>query len=478
MDIFISAILGDLTTRSINFIIRKFPTPMLLDVEDHLRRVLLRAQVIIDEAMDRHITNQVMLLKLDMLRDTMLRGYYVLDTFRYQRHNEAAAKDQNVSHSSFMSNRCTQALKEMRETLDDLNYMILDVNDLIMFLISCPRLYRQPYSMHLQLANCMFARQMEAQFVINFLLQTQPHGVEELEVLPIVGPCQAGKSTLVAHVCKDGRVLNRFSEIMFFSIHRFTDDELATFRKGCATKIQNHMSDSNKDGGLLVVVELDGDLNEEELNRLYSASKQYVPRGSKLIVTSRFDNIVKFGTTQALTLKHLSDEAYWYFFKTLTFGSMDPEMHPRLRHLAMEIARTQRSSLNSANIVSRLLRDNFDTKFWSKVVAFWKGSIQLRICRFGEHPFDLLYQNKPANLGRMVVPSEEVVVYHLQQRSSEEEVPNISMQDVIYGSIKPHGNVEVLLWKSRIPPYYSYVYTCEIRELKSTGGKRKRCSES
>ena len=74
----------------------------------------------------------------------------------------------------------------------------------------------------------------------------------------------------------------------------------------------------------------------------------------------------------------------------------------------------------------------------------------------------------------MAAPSEDVVVYHQHQRSSEEEVPKITMDDVIYGSVKPHGKFEVLVWKSHIPPYYSYIYTCEIQAIKNTGAKRKR----
>jgi hypothetical protein len=260
---------------------------------------------------------------------------------------------------------------------------------------------------------------------------------------------------------------------LFFHIHGFTDDELATFRKGCA-KFENDMSDSNKDGRLLVVVELDGDLSEEALNRLFSASRQYVPRGSKIILTSRFDNIAKFGTTKPLNLKYLSSEAYWYFFKTLTFGSTDPEMHPRLTHLAMEIAKMQISGFLTANTVARLLRDNFNGLFWSKVLAFFRCFIQQHISRFGQHPFCLLGEDRLEHIGRMAAPSEAVVVYHRHQRSSEEDVPKITMEDAIYGSVKPHGKFEVIVWKSHIPPYYSYIYTCEIQAIKNTGAKRKR----
>jgi len=332
----------------------------------------------------------------------------MLDTIRCQHHDVEEAKDQAVSCSSSLSiinsvkhlcfsSRAALPLKELQETLDNLSSMIRDVNELVLFLASYPRLYSQPYSTHLLLANCMFGRQIEAQLVISFLLHTQPNGAEELEVLPIVGPRYVGKSTLVAHVCKDERVFGHFSNILFFRIHGFTDDEVATFREGCATKLQNRMSDSNKDGRLLVVIELDGDLREEALNRLFSASRQYVPRGSKIILTSRYDNIVKFGTTKPLNMKHPSHEAYWYFFKTLTFGSTDPEMHPRLTHLAMEIAKVQRSCFLDASIVARLLRDNFNGLFWSKVLAFFRCFIQQRISRFGQHPFDLLGENRIAH---------------------------------------------------------------------------------
>jgi len=485
MDVLLSAVLGELTTRSINFLITKYSKPMPLDVENCLRRVLLRAQVIIDEAMGRHITNQAMLLQLVTLRDAMHRGYYMLDTIRYQHQDGEEAKDQVVSRSSSLStvnsvkhlcfsSRAAVPLKELQKMLDNLNSMIRDVNELVLFLANCPRLYSQPYSMHLQLANCMFGRQIEAQLVISFLLHTQPHGAEELEVLPIVGPRYVGKSTLVAHVCKDERVLGHFSNIFVFRTHGFTDDELATFREGCAAKLQNHMSDSNNDGRLLVVAELDGDLSEEALNRLYSASKQYVPRGSKIILTSRFNTIVKFGTTKPLNLKYLSHEAYWYFFKTLTFGSTDPEMHPRLMHLAMEIARLKESCPLGANTVARLLKDNFNGLFWSKVLAFSRRFIQQRISRFGQNPIDVLDENRLEHFGRMAAPSESVVIYHKHQWSSEDEVPKIRMGDVIFGSVKPHGKVEVLVWQSQIPPYYSYVYTCEIQARKNTGAKRKR----
>ncbi|CAL5077614.1 unnamed protein product [Urochloa decumbens] len=477
------SVLGELASRSINFFISKSSKAKVLDVEDSLQRVLLRAQVIIDEATGRHITSQAVLQQLDMLRDAMYHGCYILDTFRCQSHDEHDANDQVVSHSFALSkvnslkgfcssSRNTHILEQLQDALDNLSYMILDVKELVVFLTSYPRLYRQPYSMHLLLHNCMFGRQMEAELVLNFLLQARPHGAEELEVLPIVGPGRVGKSTLVANVCKDERVRDQFSEILFLSDHDFRDEKLMHLWEGCAKKFQN--CTAIKDVRVLVVVEVAGDFNEGEWKRLYSSSKQFLTSGSKIIITSRSKKITKVGTRSALMLKYLSDEAYWYFFKTLAFGSTDPMMHPRMACLAMEIARVLQRPFITGTITAGLMRDNFDTHFWCKLLAFLRGFVKWHVSRFGEDPSNCLNQNKPAHLRRMIRTSEAIMVYGWYECRSQEEVPKMRLQNLMYGRAKPSGRFETLAWSSPIPSYYSYIFACEIEDLKNTAVKRKR----
>ena len=484
MDIILSAVLGELASRSINFFITKSCKPKAPDVEDNLQRSLLRAQVIIDEAMGRDITNQAMLQQLEMLRDAMYQACYMHDTFRYQSHNDEDAKDQAVSYSFSLSkvnylqgigssNRKTLILEQLQGTHDNLNCMILDMKELSVLMTSYPRLYRQPYSMHLLLGNCMFGRQMEVELVLNFLLHTQPHGADELEVLPVVGPGKVGKSTLVAHVCNDERVRDRFSKIMFLTDHDFKDKKLTNLGERCLMKYENSMV--NKDGRLLIVVEVAGDINQSEWKRLYAASKRCLTSGSKIIITSRSDKITELGTTRVVTLKYLSDEAYWYFFKTLTFGSTDPMMHPRMVYLAMEIARTLKGPLISATTFACFLRDNFDIQFWCKLLVFLRGFMKWHVSTFGEHPSDALNRNRPAHLGRMLRTSQEIVVHHQYERSSQEEIPKILLRCVMYGSVKPPaGRFDALVCRSPIPPYYNYIYTCEVQDLKTTSAKRKR----
>ncbi|TVU17479.1 hypothetical protein EJB05_33517, partial [Eragrostis curvula] len=238
MEMFLSVVLGELTTRSVSFFISKHSKPSALDMEDQLRRVLQRAQVIVDEATGRQITNRAMLKQLELLTEAIHRGYYTLDTLIYQSQDEKEAKDHIVSQYSlfskinsikdlcFFSAPRAHILEEMNEMLGRLSSMILEANELVIFLKSYPPMYRQPYSMHLLLGNCMFGRQMEIEVVISFLLHTQHHRAEKFEVLPIVGPGRVGKSSLVAHVCNDERVRDHFSEVVFLSDHDLRDEKL------------------------------------------------------------------------------------------------------------------------------------------------------------------------------------------------------------------------------------------------------------
>uniref|UniRef100_A0ACD5WU30 Uncharacterized protein n=1 Tax=Avena sativa TaxID=4498 RepID=A0ACD5WU30_AVESA len=491
MEIFVSAVLGELATRSISFFISKYSKSALQDMEVRLlslQRILLRAQIIVDEATGRHITNQGMLRQLSLLRDAMYRGYYVLDAVRYGGHQEDRRQQNNqtVSHSWVLSkfncakrlglrtSSSTRTLQQLEESLHGLRTMILDVTELVMFLTACPRLHRQPYCMHFLVENCMFGRQMEMEVVINFLLHTQPFPASDLDrfdVLPIVGASRAGKSTLVAHVCQDERVRGHFPRIVFFRLGSCSGEDISALRNECA-------AGSGNGGRLLLVIEVFGDLDEDQWETMWSLSTLFPTSGSKIIITSRSDKITKLGTTQPLTLKLLSREAFWYFFKLITFGSTDPDMHPRLVYLAMEIAKELNGSLMGANITAWLLRDNFNVHFWLNILLFMRGFVQNHLSKFGKHPSDLLKGNRPTYFRRMGTTTEDFLVLdQYQTYSAQDEVPNITFQDVMYGNITPRGIFKTLAWKSRIPPYHCYIYTCEIRELHSRVVKRKRSAD-
>jgi hypothetical protein len=99
MEVLVTAVLGDVISRSISFFVDRYHRIQSGEVEQslqNLHHVLLRVQATIEEAERRNITNQAMLWQLDMLRHSMYRGYYVLDAFTCKCHgeDETTAKDE------------------------------------------------------------------------------------------------------------------------------------------------------------------------------------------------------------------------------------------------------------------------------------------------------------------------------------------------------------------------------------------------
>jgi hypothetical protein len=101
-----------------------------------------------------------------------------------------------------------------------------------------------------------------------------------------------------------------------------------------------------------------------------------------------------------------------------------------------------------------------------------KGLIQKHVSKFSVGPFFLTNHNKCVHLERIATPFEDLYFYEYESLL-QEEFPKIRFQDVMCGSVNALGKLEVLGWTSPIPPYYSYLITCEVRELKSRAAKRK-----
>uniref|UniRef100_I1Q7L1 NB-ARC domain-containing protein n=1 Tax=Oryza glaberrima TaxID=4538 RepID=I1Q7L1_ORYGL len=476
----------ELLDRSISFLINKSSKPTALTVEERLQRLLLRARIILEEADERLITNQSMLQQLNILRKEMYRGYYTLDRFRCHVHEADHTKDHEVSNhvipSKFNPAKrirfCRVSGKSLEEQLQQvfgsLEVTIEDMGEVVMFLNSCPRLCRQPYSMHLLLDKCLLGRQMEMEHIMNFLLKEDIPGDENTGVLPIIGPWRVGKSTLIEHACADERVRNRFFQIVHFSDDDLEDANMVTLRDCGVIKHQNRGTGEER---LLIIIELIRDIDEAAWSRLYSASKRCVAKGSKIIVASRSDKIARFGTTQALRVTYFTQEAYWYFFKVRTFGSIDAEEHPKLASIAMDMAREMNGCFMGSSMYSVLLKENFNVRFWSMALAGIREFKQKNLLRYGAnidcpwHPVEPTYIRMINNVSSeyLVVlcdyqtcSVQDMVDCHTNFPQSEAAVPMVSLQDFLFGSVRPQGKFKVLASRSHLPPHYNYILNCEV----------------
>ncbi|WVZ61554.1 hypothetical protein U9M48_011411 [Paspalum notatum var. saurae] len=220
-----------------------------------------------------------------------------------------------------------------------------------------------------------------------------------------------------------------------------------------------------------------GDIDKRAWRRLHSAYQTSIPRGSKVTVTSRSENITNFGTTQALNLKFLPREAYWYFFRTLVFGSTDPEEHPELASIAMAIIdeyfdqgahKAFTGPFMYLNNVASILKGCVGAQAWRQSLEClrenWKQNEVLSSSRsLGGSGME----NDRMFLRRETRATEYCVVHSQDHRIvlDDKEAPKINLLEVIFGSVPPQGKFEVLVWKSHLVPYHKHIYSFEILEF-------------
>ncbi|KAL6851733.1 hypothetical protein ACP4OV_020297 [Aristida adscensionis] len=105
MEMLISAVIGDLISRSMSFVVGKYSCKQDPAEENlqRLHRLLQRACAIVEEAEGRHVTNQGMLQQLKSLRDEMFKGFYLLDSYRFRAIQDQARDEVSLSHSFALS---------------------------------------------------------------------------------------------------------------------------------------------------------------------------------------------------------------------------------------------------------------------------------------------------------------------------------------------------------------------------------------
>nr|CAB3478150.1 unnamed protein product [Digitaria exilis] len=505
MDAVLSAIISDLLSRALSMVIQRYKRTRAEKAAEHklqqLHRVLLRIDATVEAADQRHITNQAMLRQLEMLRRAMYGGHYMLDTLKYRSghgdDDEQMSADLPVALPRFISAKRlpvsmnsnqnlqntmldTESLNKLEKTIDDLEALMADTMEFTVFLDGYPRICRQPYSTYLILGNVMFGRQMEMEMVINFLLRPESlAGNGNPGVLPIVGVARIGKSTLVEHICRDERVRGHFSSIVVFTGEDLDAVDIAAFRGSAVIKHQDVTAASPSHGGRsLAVIELAGDMDEEAWRRLYYSAASSMGHGSKIVITSRSEKIAALGTTKALILKALPQEAYWYFFKALAFGSTNADDRPKLASLGMEISEFLEGSFLAGNVVGSLMRANQNTEFWLRVLKRLRNCTRKHILRFGEHPTRLLQQGRPVYPWRMARAQDTVtIICNIYQKPyHQEDVPEVTFGDILSGRSTHQGKFSALAWRSTIPPYYTYLANCasQIPVCSTVNKKRPR----
>jgi len=255
MDAVLSAVASDLISRFISFLLQRSQQAhraAAAAATPRLQRLLLRARTVVEEADGRRIANHGMLAQLKQLRDSMHRGFCMLDTSQACLPRPGGGGGGGVEEVSRQHELQAQIMDELEAVLDDMKEFLL-------LLMQCPPIARQPYSAYLFMERCMFGRRMEKEHIVSFLLNP----CSSLDVLPVTGPFYIGKSTLVEHACREEAVRRSFSNIL-----RLSSDDLNDLA-GSDSAMDDHKLGSH--GRSLMVVEFGQDTDLAAWGKLHQS---------------------------------------------------------------------------------------------------------------------------------------------------------------------------------------------------------------
>jgi hypothetical protein len=470
MDALLSAVASDLIGRLVAFLVGKYQKCSTVDTAV---RLLLRARVVVEETEGRQITNRAMLQQLNQLRQELCRVAYALDTLRWRdRRPQAVVRRPRPHVAPLPSGYYTDVPSVMVEGLEA---ALSGMREFVVLLGACPRVARQPYSTYLFMESCMFGRQLEKEQIISFLLSQPSH--QDVDVLPIIGPHEVGKRTLVEHVCLDERVRERFAKI-----HRLSSDEL-DIRHGDT----HRRSAFDFTARLLIVIDVvNDDAGTEESWRRFHASfrRRRAHGGSKVIFISRTEAHAALGTVPALRLHAPRREELWYFFKTLAFGAADPGERPDLARIAMTLCAgiSDVAVFAAANVVAASLRGGDQSaRSWRRVLETYAGAkvLPLDVAGDGFGGGKAVFSYLCLPVTDDGAPGAPLFFYNRRKVTGGVELPKVTMLELLAGESLPHAGearFDMLVWRSRIPPYVSYVATCDMERARQlvAGEKRAR----
>ncbi|TVT98620.1 hypothetical protein EJB05_31894, partial [Eragrostis curvula] len=463
MDVLLSAVASDVIGRLVSFLISKYQEPSATaDAAAKLQRALLRARAVVEEAEGRQIANRAMLLQLSQLRRELCRGAYTLDAFRWR------AADPIL------------AITGVAAAVESLEAALGDVRELVVLLGACPPRVtrRQPYCAYLFMESCMFGRQMEKEQLVSFLLQ--PPAQDLLAVLPIIGAHDVGKRTLVEHVCLDERVRGHFTWI-----HRLGSDDLDRDHEQHDSSL---MDDATTARSLFVVDLADG---EDAWRRFLLSMSRRESRESKVVIISRTERHSALGTVPPLRLLPPRREELWYLFRGLAFGGADPEDRPDLARIAVALFEgfmlLDVSPFTTVSNLAATLRSDMTARAWRRVLNV-SAATTVFLPDHSSHTggeidnlpeFCFLCRPVRGDACRST-PFLFCDRRKSTTRGDHGELPRVTLLELVTGRAAVdvgETRFDVLVWRSRIPPYASYVVACDVeraRRVVVAGEKRVR----
>lgn len=344
---------------------------------------------LLDDAEEKQITNRDVQMWLDDLKDAVYEADDLLDEIAYEglrSEIEAGPQTNNIamlrnflSSRSPFNKRIVKMKVKLKKILDRLKDLVeqKDVLGLGENIGEKPSLHKTPTTSLVDESG-VFGRNNDKKAIVKLLLSDDAYG-RSLGVIPIVGMCGVGKTTLGQLVYNNSRVQEWFDLKTWvcvseeFGVYKITKDILKEFgSKNCDTKTQNqlHLELKEKLMGKKFLLVLDDVWNAkyDDWDILLTPLK-FGAQGSKIIVTTQNERVASvLSTVPPCHLKGLTDDDCWCLFEKHAFDDGDSRAHPGLEGIGREIVRKCKGLPLAVKSLAGLLRSKRDVEEWEKIL--------------------------------------------------------------------------------------------------------------
>ncbi|KAL5549121.1 hypothetical protein UlMin_004352 [Ulmus minor] len=401
-------------------ILKFFGGKNIVKLLDELKINLRSANVVLNDAEVKQLTNQDVKNWVDDLTDVIYKADFLLDKIdteasRRKREDGSAAskasKLLNFVSTSFSSFEKT-LIVEVQEILEKLNLLLGQIDRLGLKEVQTRPLQRLRAPLVVKEYD-VYGRDQDKEKIVELLLSDDA-SVQNLSVIPIVGMGGVGKTTFAQLVYKDRRVQEHFDVKAWVTVSEEFDVfqmikiifEKVTCEK-CNIRdlfeLQSELHKALSGKKFLFVLDDVWNENYELWNDLKSAF-QSGAHGSKIIVTTRSKIVaLTMGNVAMHELQLVSDEDCWQIFEKHVFNDNgDSKARTELEEVGLGIVKRCKGLPLAVISLAGLLRSTSNPEEWRKILNsdIWKLQFQKNLKNNVVPALWLSYQFLPPCLKR------------------------------------------------------------------------------
>jgi hypothetical protein len=349
-----------------------------------LKTTFLALNAVLEDAEELQVTKPIVKEWLDELKDAVYDAEHVLDEIatealqseldaEFQTTASKVRKSISISRNSFVK----EIEPKIKDVLERLETLAQQKNHLgLRDSVGGKSSKRLPTTSLVEESD-ICGRNKEKDEIIKMLLSDDARG-NEMGVIAIVGMGGIGKTTLAQLLYNDNRVIDSFDHLAWvcvsedFNLFKITKTIVERVTSSTSNtkdldKLQSELKEKLTGKKFLFVLDDIWNETDDHWEALCKPFK-YGAQGSKIIVTTRSDQVVSVARAVSYRLMELLEEDCWLLFAKHAFLDGNSNVHEELVLIGRKIMEKCGRLPLAVKTIGALLRSKSDVDEWDKIL--------------------------------------------------------------------------------------------------------------